>query len=302
MMTHNDLALNLASHLLASSDPLMVWTDMQLGPSGSPRPDVYAIPKSYSKFCPVAYEVKVSVSDFRRDVTAGKWMTYRPFASGIYFAFEDGLKVMADDVPAECGIIKFNPVTGKWRRARKPVLRPVQTLPHDAWVKMLIDGVDRTHKTWVHTATHQYMAELSVRKKVGDAVAEFLRDEQAARGRLETINAKANYEIQMAKEESERRVADAAASARRDLDRERATLRQGQDALAIAMGMPWGVDLDPADLGKRINALANMLEASGGFGFLERARNSMEAANQLIADGLGVLGSCIEQQKEKNHA
>lgn len=54
----------------------IVWKDMQLGPSGTARPDVYALPCSFSKFCPVVYEIKISVSDFRADVTAGKFTKY----------------------------------------------------------------------------------------------------------------------------------------------------------------------------------------------------------------------------------
>lgn len=46
MLTHDELAADLAAKL--RTDRRMVWTDIQLGPSGSPRPDVYAIFKSFS--------------------------------------------------------------------------------------------------------------------------------------------------------------------------------------------------------------------------------------------------------------
>ena len=67
---HDELAKDLAQHLACSNDR-MIWLDMQLGPSGSPRPDVFTAPKSYSGFKPIAYECKVSVSDFRSDITSG---------------------------------------------------------------------------------------------------------------------------------------------------------------------------------------------------------------------------------------
>lgn len=71
--THNALADDLASHVRQRTGRI-VWTDMQLGPSGSPRPDVYSIEPSFAKFRPLAYEVKVSVADYRRDVAAGKYL------------------------------------------------------------------------------------------------------------------------------------------------------------------------------------------------------------------------------------
>jgi hypothetical protein len=55
------------------------------------RPDVYALPHSYSKFCPVVYEIKVSVSDFRADVTASKFTKYFKYASAVVFAVPEGM-------------------------------------------------------------------------------------------------------------------------------------------------------------------------------------------------------------------
>lgn len=52
---HDDLAHDLASYLRGMTDR-RVWVDMQLGPSGSPRPDVYTIPCSFTRFTPLAYE------------------------------------------------------------------------------------------------------------------------------------------------------------------------------------------------------------------------------------------------------
>src|SRR5262245_7005098 len=88
-LSHDALAESLADHVRGPER--MVWCDMQLGPGGSPRPDVYAIYKSFVNPAPTAYECKVSTSDFRADVTSGKWKTYLPFASAVYFACEAGL-------------------------------------------------------------------------------------------------------------------------------------------------------------------------------------------------------------------
>ena len=63
---HDQLAEDLAAHLKAPDR--MVWLNMQLGPRGSPRPDVYTIYKSYVRPQPTAYEVKISREDFRSDI------------------------------------------------------------------------------------------------------------------------------------------------------------------------------------------------------------------------------------------
>jgi len=102
-LTHNQVADSLAAHLRGNTDR-MVWTDTQLGPAGSPRPDVFTINKSYSRFAADAYEVKVSVSDLRHDLTEGKWQKYRRFAHRVWFAFPRGLAPITE-VPRECGVI-----------------------------------------------------------------------------------------------------------------------------------------------------------------------------------------------------
>lgn len=136
--THDDLAADLAGHLRGPGR--MVWCDMQLGPQGSPRPDVYAIDRSFVKWSPTAYEVKISVADFRSDVTSGKWMSYRRYAGAVVFAVPAGLVAPAD-LPQGCGLM----VRGEagWRTARKPTRQVVESLPTAAWLKLLMDGVDR---------------------------------------------------------------------------------------------------------------------------------------------------------------
>ena len=82
---HNDLMHDLAEHLRSNSDR-MVWTDMQLGPVGSPRPDVFTVNKSYTQPRPLSYEIKISRADFRSDVTSGKWQKYLDYSAGVIFA------------------------------------------------------------------------------------------------------------------------------------------------------------------------------------------------------------------------
>lgn len=139
--THDALADDLAGHVGYSNR--LTYTDMQLGPSGSPRPDVYCLPTTYSRFCPVAYECKVSVADFRADVTHGKWQTYLPFASAVIFATPAGL-IGKQDIPAGCGLMARGP--NGWRTVKAPTLRPVENLPLQLWQKLLFDGIERAER------------------------------------------------------------------------------------------------------------------------------------------------------------
>ena len=136
-LTHDQLAEDLAGSL--RNERRMTWCDIQLGPSGSVRPDVYAIFKSYMNPCPMAYECKISVADFRSDVTSGKWQSYLKYATGVYFACEGDL-IKKSEVPTHCGLIVLR--NGAWRAAKKATLSPV-VIPQEGLLKLLIDGVER---------------------------------------------------------------------------------------------------------------------------------------------------------------
>ncbi len=178
-MTHDELARDLAAHL--RSDKRMTWCDMQLGPSGSPRPDVFAIFKSYSNPCPTAFEVKVSKSDFRADVTTGKWQSYLQFAHGVYFACEEDL-ISKSDVPAHCGLIVRR---ASWRIAKRAVLSPV-VIPQDACIKLLIDGVEREGPAIRHRSFDSYGAVQKASEKFGRQVGRILSDQQLVQREIES--------------------------------------------------------------------------------------------------------------------
>ncbi|WP_010545234.1 hypothetical protein [Sphingomonas elodea] len=169
---HDELAADLAQHL--RSDQRMVWTDMQLGPSGSPRPDVYTIERSYSRPMPTAYECKISRSDLRSDTTSGKWQKYLAYAGAVVFAVPDGLCTVSD-IPAGCGLIVRK--ANVWRHVRKATRQSV-TLPMDACMKLLIDGVSRTEMV---RAAQPRRVDLwreheAVRQRFGEAVSQAARD------------------------------------------------------------------------------------------------------------------------------
>jgi hypothetical protein len=129
--------VDLAGYLKAPER--MVWMDIQLGPSGSPRPDVYTLNKSYVRPCPTAYECKISRSDFLSDVTSGKWSSYLQYAHSVVFAVPAGL-VSKAEIPEQCGLIERK--ENVWRMAKRAVINP-RRIDEEALLKLLIDGVRR---------------------------------------------------------------------------------------------------------------------------------------------------------------
>lgn len=174
---HDDLAHDLAMHVLSTKR--LVWCDMQLGPVGSPRPDVYALDKSFAHPRAITYECKVSVADFRADVTAGKWQHYLGFSSGVYFAAPAGL-LKREDVPKGCGLI----VRGEegWRTLRAPTLEALE-LDWLVLLKLLIDGRDQEVRPTVKRDRTHYGAHAAIAKKWGAETAKILADLDSARSK-----------------------------------------------------------------------------------------------------------------------
>jgi hypothetical protein len=210
--THNQLANDLAEHLNVATNRI-VWTDMQLGAPGTPRPDVYAFNKSFSRFCPLAYEVKVSVSDFRSDVMKGKWQSYLKFASGVIFAVPKGL-ITKEDLPKGCGLIVRS--EGGWKTVKGPTLHTLTDLPRDFWIKLVCAGVDRSlrehtrcnmNKRYIHDLIEKkYGRELAIalaqRDKAQYALDEKTKHIKEKTGELDVFSAleSVRYEIRGLKE------------------------------------------------------------------------------------------------------
>ena len=181
-MSHDDLVADLAAHIRANTGCL-TWEDMQLGPAGSIRPDVFTIQKSYVHPNPRAFEVKVSRSDFLSDVTSGKWQSYLTVACGVYFAVPEGL-VKRSEVPARAGLY----VRGEkgWRGVKRATLEPVK-LPTDTLLKLLIDGVDRLSRPPHVRLQNEWTVAARLRKDLGEKVAQILSDRGRAERHLVTL-------------------------------------------------------------------------------------------------------------------
>lgn len=254
-MTHDQLQEDLATHLRAGTDR-MVWTNTQLGPSGSPRPDVFTVNKSFSRFRTDCYEIKVSVSDLRHDVTSGKWQSYRKFGHAVWFAFPKGM-VPVDLVPAECGIILRSDTC--WRAARKPVAQVMDTLPRDAWLKLLMAGVPRFGQgDTTARRSDQWHLEQVARKKFGDTIGDLLRERQYAESRFATATEKLNESAEkISKEVTERR-----ARALAEADNEQRRLNEAMHELAETLGLDVKT-ATPRDVAHAIRRFHNHMQSRG---------------------------------------
>ncbi|WP_244114251.1 hypothetical protein [Burkholderia gladioli] len=229
---------------------------MQLGPAGSPRPDVYSVPCSFARFQPVAYECKISVADFRRDVTAGKWTSYLRFAAGVIFAAPAGL-LKKDDVPAGCGLIVRGP--DGWRTLKGPTLKNMENLPRDAWVKLIIDGLPREIERQKCQGRAAIVSEWKLthllRAKLGDLVADAVRDRLSVEHRLHDATEALKTAAKEAEDERQLILSRSRERAQRDatqIDEARAALAQSLGLRADAGAMQ--ISMACHEAARRLNA------------------------------------------------
>jgi hypothetical protein len=255
---HDELAHDLAQHLLTPKR--LLWCDMQLGPAGSPRPDVYAIDKSFAHPRATSYEVKVSQSDFRADVTAGKWQSYLAFSSGVFFAAPAGL-LSREDVPKGCGLM----VRGDegWRTMRAPTLQPFR-LTADACLKLLIDGREQEVRPAARCERTAWGASEKITRRWGAAAAKVIADLDAARRRAEHWEAEA--------EAHRKQIGDAESKAR---EMANAMTAHWLDELCRLLSMPRG---DFGAIAQRVSELRKI-----ALGEKRWHRSNLEQSEELMA-------------------
>lgn len=266
---HDQLANDLANHLAGKSGR-MIWTDMQLGPSGSARPDVYTIEPSFVSPRPTSYEIKISRSDFMSDVGSGKWQKYLEFSGAVVFAVPAGL-VDKREIPDRCGLI-VRGETG-WRTARRATVSPV-TLPQSVMLKLLIDGVDRSRarrQLEPRSATRWSLAA-DRRKELGKEVADALRDVDRYR---------ADAEVYLNQAKQRRREAEGIVQAERDRAQE--IIADLSKELCDVIGLEkWNA----IHARQKINQLRADVSADARVQrveeFLARARQSVRQANNIL--------------------
>ena len=274
--THDDLARDLAMHVLSTKR--LVWCDMQLGPAGSPRPDVYALDKSFAHPRAITYECKVSVADFRADVTAGKWQSYLPFSSGVYFAAPAGL-LRKEDVPKECGLI----VRGDegWRTLRAPTLQTFK-MTQNVCLKLLIDGRENEVRPTCKPERSERGAIAKIAKRWGEETAAIIADLEGARYRRD------HWEKQA--EEHRKRISDLDAQVKRQAE---ALTSHWLDEFCRLLDMPRG---DHGAISKRFSELRKLALGENRWhrSNLQRAEESLQSELQRIRE-LRVLVGEVDQ-------
>lgn len=270
-LSHDELALDLAAHLSSYSTPMVVWTDMQLGPSGSARPDVYTIEKTYTALRARAFEIKISRSDFLSDVTSGKYLKYGEFAGSITFATPAGL-VSKDEVPKGCGLITRSP-EGTWRYQKKPTLQATPPLSQQAWLKLVIDGIKRERSYLIaekcapkHAST--WLQQDRMRKIAGEELGRALANRDRA---LAALNEETDRHTKTLKDRQEQQQAE--------VRKERAELEKIIADAERALGM------DQSDhCGRGIWAIRMELDARIKGGTEQRLRDALRAMDHSISN------------------
>lgn len=276
-MTHDQLQNDLASHLRAGTDR-MVWTNTQLGPVGSPRPDVFTVNKSFSRFRTDCYEIKVSVSDLRSDITSGKWQSYRKFGHCVWFAFPRGMAPL-DLIPKECGVILRS--EAGWRAARKPVAQVLDTLPRDTWLKLLMDGPIGPTDCAPRNIHEWTMASL-LAKKMGKESSDLFDARRRANGNYALATAK----LQASADEINAEVKRLRENALRDLERQRVALDESMKNLGVALGLEYeAVDADT--LTSKLRQLSRKLGGSD----LVRAIDMLTTLQGVLKEPVTVVGA-----------
>lgn len=202
--THNSLLRDMADH--CRSQGKIVFCDQNIGPAGSPRPDVLAINKSYNRWNPTVFEIKVSRSDFLSDVTSGKWVNYLDAACAVSFAVPAGL-IKKTEVPKKAGLIVRHDKV--WRYAKKPTIEPIENYDRYLWMALLmqLDGWNKQGN--IKPRSHEFSRAEQKRHDRGDEIRQFLNDKNTAMYNLERLKKRAEYEYEVAQKKAQKIVEDA---------------------------------------------------------------------------------------------
>jgi hypothetical protein len=165
--TGRQLARSIAQYL---GDQWMTWVEMPLGSvqyGNAHRVDVFAMSKSY-KFVTRIYEVKISRSDFQKDLFEGKYKAYLPFCNYLYFATPSGL-IQKNEVPKGCGLITFG--EKGWSGVKGPVHHDVKIDP-ELMMALLMRGYQDNYEKYRDLENRRYEKNWEY-KGFADAANEF---------------------------------------------------------------------------------------------------------------------------------
>lgn len=137
--SHRDLVESLAQHLDAMESRL-VWIGDGIGSrwlqgGAIPVPDIFTMQKSYTQPDLTVYEVKAHIGDLHRDLRDGKYRRYFDISNRLFFAYWSGMCKM-EEIPAECGVILYNPAKNSWS-VQRAARRRECTLDRLEWQSLL---------------------------------------------------------------------------------------------------------------------------------------------------------------------
>ena len=220
---HDGLASDLASHL-RSDGKWITWLNFSPTGAGGSRPDILALRRfNYSSPEMVSFEIKISVSDLRSDLTSGKWQKYLDFSQAVTFAMPHGL-CKAGDIPEQAGVM-FRSERG-WRMHRRPTLNTMKDIPIQAWLRLVNTRPNFSHYSGdPESSEHEYHAKHierniyrkikeSIGKRYGKDIAELLNNPERARDIINDAKNRADIIIEVARKDIEKQKLDAQHSLR----------------------------------------------------------------------------------------
>ena len=169
-----------------------------------------------------------------------------------------------------------------WRAIRKPTLKPIDTLPRAAWLKLVIDGIARQRAETRIRVLSEYCVQQDIRNRYGEELAQALSDRDAAVTTLRDQVERARQAYEKAQNQADKIRRDAVESARRDAAAVNATVREAVKALGLPDGATvWDVTAKLTKALKRIdgNAEVARLRAS-----LQNVQRSAAAALEQSID------------------
>lgn len=132
-MKREHLAMEAVRKRSAKDDYMKIWRNALNSLPNVKIADVMSVIPSYKRFSLSMYEVKVTRSDFLRDLRYGKWKGYLPHCHRLYFAVPSGM-VKKEEIPEETGLIVRGP---KGWKVTKPGRKRKVDIPLDTLLSLL---------------------------------------------------------------------------------------------------------------------------------------------------------------------
>lgn len=166
--------------------PDLFFEQVKTGSSyiGKPRIlDAVAIRPSWASPCITGYEIKVDRGDFLHD---DKWREYLPYTNEFCFVAPKGI-IKESELPAEIGLMIFNPITKSVRTVRKAAWREIEKATAFDLLYFILLWRGENHHTRTNTERiEEYLAERISARQLGYNMKSKVLEE------LENANKKAN--------------------------------------------------------------------------------------------------------------